>query len=127
MLGGNGNQDLICGSEGNDTIYGGKENDTLVGCAGNDFLSGDLGDDSLIGGLGNDIFVLSPDSGFDIIADFTRGQDAIGLTGGLTFNQLAITQEDRGALIKNILTGESLGVLSGVSASTITSVNFIPS
>jgi large repetitive protein len=86
-----------------------------------------LGDDSLIGGLGNDFFVLGPDSGFDIIADFTSGQDLIELKGGLSFNQLAITQDSRGTLIKNVLTGESLGVLSGVSAIAITSVNFIQS
>ncbi|MCC3526852.1 MAG: hypothetical protein JGK40_01895 [Microcoleus sp. PH2017_21_RUC_O_A] len=69
--------------------------------------------------------MLGPDSGFDIIADFTSGQDAIRLTGGLTFNQLAITQDSQGAVIKNALTGESLGVLSGVSAIALTSVNFI--
>jgi FG-GAP-like repeat/RTX calcium-binding nonapeptide repeat (4 copies)/FG-GAP repeat len=127
LLGGNGNQDLIDGSEGNDTIYGGKDNDTLLGCIGNDFLSGDLGDDSLIGGLGNDIFVLGLDLGLDTITDFTIGQDLIGLTGGLTFQQLAITQNAGGALIKIALTGESLGVLSGVNASAITSLNFIQS
>jgi FG-GAP-like repeat/RTX calcium-binding nonapeptide repeat (4 copies)/FG-GAP repeat len=127
LLGGNGNQDLIGGGEGNDSIYGGKENDTLFGCEGNDFLSGDLGDDSLIGGLGNDIFVLGSDRGFDTIADFTSGQDLIGLTGGLTFQQLAITQNAGGALIKIASTGESLGVLSGANASAITSLNFIQS
>jgi Ca2+-binding RTX toxin-like protein len=127
LLGGNGNQDLIGGGEGNDSIFGGKENDTLFGCEGNDFLSGDLGDDSLIGGLGNDIFVLGSDRGFDTIADFTSGQDLIGLTGGLTFQQLAITQNAGGALIKIASTGESLGVLSGANASAITSLNFIQS
>jgi FG-GAP-like repeat/RTX calcium-binding nonapeptide repeat (4 copies)/FG-GAP repeat len=127
LLGGNGNQDLIGGGEGNDSIFGGKENDTLFGCEGNDFLSGNLGDDSLIGGLGNDIFVLGIDRGFDTIADFTSGQDLIGLTGGLTFQQLAITQNAGGALIKIASTGESLGVLSGANASAITSLNFIQS
>ena len=125
FLSGNENNDLIDGSAGNDTIYGGEDNDTLLGCEGDDFLSGDLGNDSLIGGLGNDTFVLGSSQGFDIIADFTLNQDAIALKGGLTFNQLSITQDSQDALIKNALTGELLGVLSGVSAIALTSVNFI--
>ncbi|MEG3857727.1 hypothetical protein [Microcoleus sp. herbarium12] len=52
-------------------------------------------------------------------------QDSIALKGGLTFSQLAITQDSQGGLIKNALTGESLGNLSGVSAIALTSVNFI--
>ena len=125
FLSGNENQDLIDGSAGNDTIYGDEDNDTLLGCEGDDFLSGDLGNDSLIGGLGNDTFVLDARQGFDIIADFVKGQDLIALKGGLTFNQLSITQDSQGALIKSALTGESLGVVSGVSAIALTSVNFI--
>ncbi|WP_293132067.1 FG-GAP-like repeat-containing protein [Microcoleus sp. bin38.metabat.b11b12b14.051] len=126
VYGGKGN-DLIDGSKGNDSIYGDLGNDTLLGCEGDDILFGGLGNNSLVGGLGNDIFVLDSRQGFDRIADFVQGQDLIGLSGGLSFNQLAITQDSQGALIKNALTGESLGVISGVSASTITSVNFIQS
>jgi len=83
-----------------------------------------LGNDSLIGGSGNDIFVLNSGQGFDVIADFTGGQDLIGLRGGLSFRQLEITQNTQGTLIKNILTGEELGVMIGVSANAITSANF---
>jgi Ca2+-binding RTX toxin-like protein len=78
----------------------------------------------LIGGSGNDIFVLKTGQGFDIIADFTIGQDLIGLSGGLSFGQLEITQNTQGTLIKNLLTGEQLGVLVGVSPTAITSANF---
>jgi len=84
-----------------------------------------LGKDSLTGGSGNDIFVLNPGQGFDVIADFTSGQDLIGLSGGLSFGQLAITQNTQGNIIKNILTGEELGVMMGVSANAITSANFL--
>jgi large repetitive protein len=62
--------------------------------------------------------------GFDIIADFTIGQDAIALTGGLSFSQLELIQNDRGTIIKNLLTGAELGVITGVSANSITSANF---
>ena len=84
-----------------------------------------MGNDSLIGGSGNDIFVLKAGQGFDIIADFTLGQDLIALTGGLSFGQLAITQNSQGTLIKNVLTGEQLGVMVGVSPTAITSANFL--
>ncbi|WP_445247359.1 FG-GAP-like repeat-containing protein, partial [Microcoleus sp. OTE_8_concoct_300] len=116
--------DILGGCEGNDTLYGGEDNDTLTGCQGDDILYGDLGNDSLIGGSGNDIFVLNSGQGFDVIADFTIGQDLIGLRGGLSFSQLEITQNTQGTIIKNVLTGEELGVMIGVSANAITSANF---
>ncbi|MEG4585276.1 hypothetical protein QUA54_08670 [Microcoleus sp. MOSTC5] len=48
----------------------------------------------------------------------------IGLSGCLRFGQLEITQNTQGTLIKNLLTGEELGVMIGVSANAITSANF---
>ena len=119
FLRGNENKDLIDGCEGNDTIYGGEDNDTLVGCVGDDFLSGDLGNDSLIGGLGKDTFVLGVVSAFDIISDFVKGQDFIGLLGGLSFNQLEISQNNNSALIKLKGSGEVIASLTGVNASLI--------
>jgi Ca2+-binding RTX toxin-like protein len=105
-------------------MYGASDNDTLTGCQGDDILYGDLGNDSLIGGSGNDIFVLNSGQGFDVIADFTVGQDLIGLSSGLSFSLLEITQNTQGTIIKNVLTGEELGVMIGVSANAITSANF---
>ncbi|MEG4959262.1 MULTISPECIES: DUF4347 domain-containing protein [unclassified Microcoleus] len=125
LIGGNEQTDILGGGEGNDTLYGGADNDTLTGDTGDDRLYGDRGNDSLIGGSGSDIFVLNAGQGFDIIADFTGGQDLIGLTGGLSFGQLEITQNTQGTLIKNLLTGEQLGVMVGVSANAITSANFM--
>jgi hypothetical protein len=124
FISGNEQADILGGCEGNDTMYGGEDNDTLTGCQGDDILYGDLGNDSLIGGSGNDIFVLKSGQGFDRIADFTIGQDLIGLSSGLSFSQLEITQNSQGTIIKNVLTGEELGVMIGVSANTITSANF---
>jgi Ca2+-binding RTX toxin-like protein len=119
VLNGNENNDLIDGCEGNDTIYGGEDNDTLLGCVGDDFLSGGLGNDSLIGGLGNDTFVLGVNRGFDIISDFVKGQDFIGLSRGLSFNQLEISQDNNSALIKLKGSGEVIASLTGVNASLI--------
>ncbi|MEG4837647.1 calcium-binding protein, partial [Microcoleus sp. B9-D4] len=117
--------DILGGCAGNDTLFGGADNDTLTGGKGNDLLDGGMGNDSLIGGSGNDIFALKAGEGFDIIADFTLGQDLIGLSGGLSFSQLEITQNTQGTIIKNLLTGEQLGVMVGVSANAITSANFM--
>jgi hypothetical protein len=125
LMGGDEAADILGGCEGNDTMYGGEDNDTLTGCQGDDILCGDLGNDSLIGGSGNDIFVLKAGQGFDRIADFTSGQDLIGLSGGLSFSLLEITQNTQGTIIKNVLTGEELGVMIGVSANAITSANFL--
>ncbi|MEG5031012.1 Ig-like domain-containing protein, partial [Microcoleus sp. AT8-B1] len=125
LINGDEGADILGGCAGNDTLYGGLDNDTLTGGKGDDLLDGGMGNDSLIGGSGNDIFALTTGEGFDIIADFTVGQDLIGLSGGLSFGQLEITQNTQGTLIKNLLTGEQLGVMVGVSADAITSANFM--
>ncbi|MEZ2275662.1 MAG: Ig-like domain-containing protein, partial [Microcoleus sp.] len=125
LINGDAGADILGGCAGNDTLFGGADNDTLTGGKGDDLLDGGMGNDSLIGGSGNDIFVLKAGQGFDTIADFTIGQDLIGLTGGLSFGQLEMTQNTQGTLIKNLLTGEQLGVLAGVNANAITATNFL--
>ncbi|XZO03379.1 MAG: Ig-like domain-containing protein [Microcoleus sp.] len=125
LINGDAGADILGGCAGNDTLYGGADNDTLTGGKGDDLLDGGMANDSLIGGSGNDIFVLKAGQGFDIIADFTLGQDLMGLTGGLSFGQLELTQNTQGTIIKNILTGEQLGVMAGVNANQITSANFM--
>ncbi len=52
------------------------------------------------------------------------GEDLIGLAGGLSFSQLAISQNTQGTIIKSVLTGQDLAVMIGVSANAITSANF---
>jgi Ca2+-binding RTX toxin-like protein len=82
-------------------------------------LFGGSGNNSLVGGLGNDIFVLNYNQGFDLIADFVKGKDSLGLSGGLSFNQLDITQDNNSALIKLKGSGELVASLTGVTASLI--------
>jgi Ca2+-binding RTX toxin-like protein len=117
-LRGNENNDLLDGCEGNDTLLGGKENDTIFGGVGDDFLSGDSGDDFLIGGSGGDRFLLSADSGMDIIRDFEPGKDAIVLSKGLTSSELSITQANNDSLIRLTATGQILATLNNVSGLT---------
>ncbi|MEG4444106.1 DUF4347 domain-containing protein [Microcoleus sp. AT9_B5] len=112
---GNRGADILNGDDGNDILYGGK---------GDDLLNGGLGSDTLVGGMGVDKFLLSTNSGTDTITDFEVGQDLLVLGNGLTFSQLAIAEDSGSTLIRLAQTGEILASLAGVSASSISAVNF---
>lgn len=84
---GRAGNDAITGKEGNDRLYGeagsdrvvgGDGGDELLGGSGADLLLGDAGDDTILGGLGMDR--AWGGAGADRIADFTRGQDKIGIS-----------------------------------------------
>ncbi|MDY6940637.1 MAG: DUF4347 domain-containing protein [Cyanobacteriota bacterium] len=113
---GNSGDDEICGGSGNDALYGGRGNDTVKGGSGNDVLFGDLGSDLLMGGAGIDVFVLAPGSGIDTITDFEVGVDTIALSGGLTFEAIAITLSDTGDTTIISAGDEQLAFLSGALA-----------
>lgn len=130
LFGGAGN-DSLCGCAGNDFIRGGRGNDTLDGGKGNDILIGGLGDDTLTGGQGSDRFRLAPNSGTDTITDFTIGEDTIELVRGLKFSDLQITQ-GVGATVIGLQPGtlfpsdKPLALLTGVTASALTTNSFLP-
>ncbi|MEG3970225.1 DUF4347 domain-containing protein [Microcoleus sp. T2B6] len=115
VLFGNRGADILNGDDGNDILYGGK---------GDDLLNGGLGSDTLVGGMGVDKFLLSTNSGTDTITDFEVGQDLLVLGSGLSFSQLAIAQDSGATLIRLAQTGEILASLAGVSATSISAVNF---
>ncbi|HYD70582.1 calcium-binding protein, partial [Azospirillum sp.] len=82
VLYGNRAADVLYGQLGSDTLFGGQDNDVLFGGQGDDLLAGNLGADTLTGGLGADTFRIgSPLEGGDMIADFTLGEDRIGVVG----------------------------------------------
>ncbi len=116
--------DTLCGGDGNDCLTGGAGNDLLGGCEGNDSLIGGLGDDCLIGGAGFDRFLLSANSGIDIIADFEAGKDLLMLANGLTREQLNVNETSGATLIQLVETGEIIAALNGVSASSISATDF---
>lgn len=119
LLSGNQGGDVAYGGTGNDFIRGGQGNDALVGDSGNDTLIGDAGIDRLWGKEGADLFVLKRESGAtsrefgsdqprpigtfplsteevpaDFILDYNPAQgDVIGLAGGLTRNDLILTEK----------------------------------
>lgn len=137
LLGGNGKDtltalagdDYLDGGNGNDVLDGGTGNDTLLGMNGNDTLTGGAGNDILTGGRGADYFVLAVGAGTDTVTDFKDNEDKLGLSGGLTFDQLRIAQ-GTGANAKNTLiqlnsSNELLTILTGVQADVITSKDFV--
>ena len=128
VINGQGGNDTIDGLSGNDLLRGGAGNDTLFGGSGNDILVGGSGNDILVGGSGNDFFMLAPREGTDTIRDFTASADKIGLTGGLSYGQLSITQgiysNANDTLIFNNNDGELLAILNGIQANTLNSTMF---
>ncbi|NEN88208.1 MAG: hypothetical protein F6K48_04440 [Okeania sp. SIO3H1] len=110
--------DTEIATEGDDSLYGDNGADTLNGLGGNDTLTGWYGDDTLEGGSGSDIFVLGEGQGIDTIVDFSVGEDIIGLSSGLTFNDLTLSGNE-------IISGtETLATLTGINTATLGSDNF---
>ena len=124
-LRGNRGNDSIIGGPGDDFLYGGRDNDYLEGGDGNDLISGEFGNDYLIGGAGRDRFVLESGGGADVIVDFQKGEDLIGLSRGLTFPQIIVTPSVDGAVITIPITGEILATVRGVSANDLTRPDFV--
>jgi hypothetical protein len=127
IYGGTGN-DRIGGKGGNDKLYGDEGNDQVWGDDGDDLLRGGLGNDTLVGddfsgGNGRDTFVLAQGEGTDTILDFSIGEDFIGLTGGLTFAQLSITQAEDNTAIN--FGDQTLAILTEVNASTLSETAFM--
>ena len=105
-------------TEGNDLLYGENGVDVINGLGGNDTLIGGAGSDTLTGGNGSDTFVIAKGEGTDTITDFIVGEDLIGLSGGLTYNDLSFSNSD-------IISGyETLATLTGVDTNTLTASDF---
>ncbi|MDB9715612.1 hypothetical protein OAA72_02575, partial [Amylibacter sp.] len=152
--GGDGN-DTINGREGHDTLIGGDGDDTISGdggsgYAGNDTLFGNAGNDDLRGRDGNDILdggtgkdIITTGSGLDTIylrigdggnalsdadtiTDFTDGSDDFGLTNGLLFSDLTITQGTGNNSEDTIIKygSEYLAILQNIDVSLLTDADF---
>ena len=124
-LSGNRNNDTLSGGVDNDLLFGGKGDDSLNGGEGNDTLVGGLGADILIGGPGRDVFVLGIGAGIDTISEFQKGEDLIGLTRGLTFNQLRVNPTQTAIAIEVASTGEVLATIPGIQIIALTATDFI--
>src|SRR4028119_447737 len=124
-LTGNKSNDIISGGVGNDQLFGGKGDDNLNGGEGDDTLIGGGGADLLISGAGRDVLVLAAGAGTDTFIDFQKGQDLIGLSRGLSFNQVRVTQGDFSTTIEIASNGEVIASLPGILSSPLTATDFI--
>ena len=95
--------DIIYGEAGSDKVYGNGGNDKLIGGSGNDRLYGGSGKDVLIGGSGKnylsgqggrDTFKVVRGQGYDVIRDFTDGEDRIQLGNGASGLKLSTRGDD---------------------------------
>lgn len=122
---GNAGNDVIFGAGGDDFLRGGRNNDIVNGEDGDDFLIGDWGNDTLTGGVGQDIFFLRSEAAlgsptFDLITDFQRAIDFIGLSTNLRESDIVLeskVQPSGGSAvdIKVAATGSLLGTVLGVT------------
>jgi hypothetical protein len=122
-LHGGGGDDRLLGGDGDDVLFGGRGDDRLFGGRGNDILDGGPGNNVLVGGPGDDIFVLSRGPGRSLIRDFGRGNNRLGLSGRLVFEDLSIQQVNRNVLIS--AGGDELALLRGINANTISESTFV--
>ncbi len=74
-----------------------------------------------------DIFALESNSDSDVVKDFSNGVDLFGLTGGLSFADLSITNNSSGSasIIRNISDNNVvIALVIGVDSMDITSEDF---
>jgi Ca2+-binding RTX toxin-like protein len=123
ILCGEGGNDTLSGMGGNDVLCGGTGNDKLNGGTGNDILFGGAGRDTLTGGSGKDTFVLALNSGVDVIKDFQKGKDKLGLSIELNPGILDIVQQGKNTVIG--VGDQRLAMLSNMKANQITAADFV--
>ncbi|MUG95782.1 tandem-95 repeat protein [Scytonema sp. UIC 10036] len=115
----------LSGGTGNDILKGGSGSDRLYSGMGNDVLNGGAGNDNLNGGGGADTYVLASGQGTDIIYGYEDGVDKLGLSKGLTYGALTVTNSSVGTSIRITSTNEVLVTLSGVNSGWIGESDFI--
>ncbi|AFZ01222.1 M10 family metallopeptidase C-terminal domain-containing protein [Calothrix sp. PCC 6303] len=124
---GSGNDTIYAGS-GSDWIFTGAGDDVIYAAEGNNLIAAGTGDNLIYGGSGRDLFALVAGVGSTIIDQF-QNYDRLGLIGGLSFDQLSITQNQQGnefsTHISIASSGDLLASLKWVEASSITRNSFV--
>ena len=124
LFGENG-RDTLYGEDGHDILDGGSGRDTLSGGEGHDILIGGRGRDTLTGGEGFDIFEFGPDSGRDVITDFSLTDDLIDLRayeGEITYDDLEFVQGETGL---TVIMGDQSVLLENIFLESLSEDMFI--
>ena len=103
-LEGGGGNDMLVDGDGNDELMGGDGDDRLSEGDGHGMLEGGRGNDTLEGGAGSDAFMVDPDSGHDVVLDFTATSLAQGLFDHVAFmdieaDDVTVRDTDEGARV----------------------------
>ncbi len=124
FLFGRGGDDKLLGNGGGDHLYGGAGEDVLRGGRGSDWLTGGSGNDKIWGGAGSDYFLFDADldNGLDRIKDFDDGRDRIVIEHLGGFEDIAISQADRGLRLEF---RDTAIVLVGIDADQISADDFL--
>jgi len=117
LAGGDG-MDRLMGEAGDDRLSGGAESDELMGGDGDDYLdegaahgmlNGGMGDDTLVGGTGADAFMVSMDSGHDVVRDFEATGDAQGAFDHIAFMDIQAADVEVRDTAEGALVGWGMG------------------
>lgn len=124
FLFGRGGNDKLLGNGGGDHLYGGNGDDVLRGGRGSDWLTGGGGNDKIWGGAGSDYFLFDADldNGLDRIRDFDDGQDRIVIEHLGGFEDITISEADRGLRLEF---HDTVIVLAGIGADQISADDFL--
>ena len=126
--GGDGGNWLF-GQDGDDLLLAGS-NDILVGGTGSDRLFAGSGGGVLAGGAGTDqLWLVNGElpNRVNVVTDYTRGEDILGL-GGLTAEELfslTLIQRDADTLVR--IGGQNVAVLRNTDADSLTEDDFFVS
>lgn len=110
LVGGLGN-DRLLGGEDEDELQGGDGDDIIDAGAGHDMVEGGKGNDTIAGGTGADAFIVSSDSGHDVILDFEATGEAQGAFDHIAFmeispEQVTVTDTAEGAMVSWDINGD---------------------
>ncbi|MEB3358472.1 MAG: calcium-binding protein [Synechococcales bacterium] len=122
LLTGSNGDDILTGGPGSDDLTGNGGNDVLIGDSSNDVLDGGLGNDALIGGEGEDRFIITPNSGVDIIFDFEVGVDRLIFRNGLSQSQVSFVQVDSNTLVVSQTGAPLVGLVNVQAADLVASL-----
>jgi Ca2+-binding RTX toxin-like protein len=99
----------------------------LLGAGGADTLQGGGGNDTLAGGTGADLYLMEVAGGHEVVEDFARGEDRIGIPAALyatTAAALAAFQSSDGGALLPLGTGHSV-LLAGISPTTLGAADIV--
>lgn len=114
--------DTIDGGDGTDQLFGRGGNDTLIGGLGADQLTGGVANDTLTGGAGADQFIFGSGNGVDTLTDYVDGSDKFVM--GANVSSVNLYNYNGSALLE-INGGTTYVIVSGVSANSIDSSDFL--